>query len=372
MIIRNFMKYDYLIVGAGIYGSVFAREMTDASFKCKVIDKRKHIGGNCYTEKIEGINVHRYGPHIFHTDNKEIWDYVNRFVEFNNYKHHAVAKFQGQIYSLPFNMWTFNQLWGVQTPDEAKAIIDSQKFKGVPSNLEEQALSMVGTDVYEYLIKGYTEKQWMKSAKDLPPFIIKRLPVRYTFDNNYFFDKYQGIPINGYTELFEKLLDGIDIELNVDYLENRDHFNNLADTIVYTGPIDKFYDYKFGDLEYRPLRFENFKLEDTQNYQGHTIVNYTDINVPYTRIVEHKHFCNDISDITIVTKEYPVEWKRGEEPYYPINDIKNQEIFKQYENLSVNEHNIIFGGRLAEYKYYDMHQVILSALNKTKDLCKKV
>ena len=372
MIIRNFMKYDYLIVGAGIYGSVFAREMTDAGYKCKVIDKRPHIGGNCYTEKIEGINVHRYGPHIFHTDNKEIWDYVNRFVEFNNYRHHAVAKFQGQIYSLPFNMWTFNQLWGVQTPDEAKSIIDLQRFKQEPTNLEEQALSMVGTDIYEYLIKGYTEKQWMRSAKDLPPFIIKRLPVRYTFDNNYFFDKYQGIPVNGYTELFEKLLTNIDIELNVDYLENRDHFNSMANTIVYTGPIDKFYDYKFGDLEYRPLRFENFKLEDTQNYQGHTIVNYTDINIPYTRIVEHKHFCNDISDITIVTKEYPIEWKRGEEPYYPINDIKNQKIFSEYESLSKLENNIIFGGRLAEYRYYDMHQVISSALNKTKELCKKV
>jgi len=353
--------YDYLIVGSGMYGSVVARELTDKGYNCLVIEKRNHIGGNCYTTKINNINVHLYGAHIFHTSNKIVWDYVNKFVEFNNYKHHVLANYKDEIYSLPFNMWTFNKLWNINTPLEAKKIIELQRYKGTPKNLEEQALYLVGTDVYQKLIKGYTEKQWMKSAKELPPFIIKRLPVRFTYDNNYFFDTYQGIPKNGYTEFFEKLLCGITVKLNTDYFDDRENYNKLAKKIIYTGPIDKYYDYKFGDLEYRPLKFEHQTL-DCDNYQGHSVINYTDINIPYTRIIEHKHFNNDISNKTIITKEYPIEWNRNKESYYPINDIINQNLYLKYKKLADTEKNVIFGGRLAEYKYYDMHQVIESAL----------
>ena len=361
------IKYDYVIIGSGIFGSVCARELTDKGYKCLIIEKRNHIGGNCYTEKIEGINFHKYGAHIFHTSNKEVWNYVNRFVEFNSYKHHVLANYDNKLFSLPFNMFTFNQLWGVNTPKEAQNIIEQQKFKGEPTNLEEQALSLVGKDVYEKLIKGYTEKQWMRTCSELPSFIIKRLPVRFNFDNNYFFDPYQGIPKNGYTELFEKLLEGIEVKLNVDYFENKEYLNSLAKNIIYTGPIDKFYNYCFGELEYRPLKFEHSVL-DQENYQGHSVINYTKKEIPYTRIIEHKHFNNDLSSKTIITKEYPIEWNENEEPYYPINDELNNKKYIQYKELASKETNITFGGRLAEYKYYDMHQVIESALNKMKTL----
>jgi len=361
--------YDYLIIGSGIYGAITARELTDKGYNCLVIEKRAHYGGNCYTTKLHDINVHVYGAHIFHTSNTEVWEYVNRFVEFNTYRHHVVANYKDEIYSLPFNMWTFNKLWNINTPAEAKQIIESQRYKDTPTNLEEQALALVGTDVYEKLIKGYTEKQWMKSSKELPAFIIKRLPVRFTYDNNYFFDIYQGIPKNGYTELFEKLLDGIDVKLNTDYFKDRETYNTLAKKIIYTGPIDKFYDYQFGELEYRPLKFEHQVL-DYDNYQGHSVVNYTDSDIPYTRIIEHKHFNNDTSNKTVITKEYPIEWNRNEEPYYPINDISNQETYLKYKALADNELDVIFGGRLAEYKYYDMHQVVESALTFCKSVKK--
>jgi len=322
--------YDYLIVGSGLFGSIFARELTNVGKKVLVIEKRDHIGGNCYTEKNLEINVHKYGAHIFHTSDKEVWDYVNKFVEFNNYRHHVLASHKDQLYSLPFNMFTFNKLWGVNNPEEAIKIIESQRYGGVPNNLEEQALSLVGRDVYDKLIKGYTEKQWMKNPKELPPFIIKRLPVRFTYDNNYFFDTYQGIPKNGYTELFEKLLENIEVRKNVDYFENREYFNSLSRKIIYTGPVDKFYNYCYGDLEYRPLRFET-EILDKENYQGHSVINFTDIEIPFTRIIEHKHFNNDISSKTIITKEYPIEWNKNEEPYYPINDLINQNIFNKYQ-----------------------------------------
>jgi UDP-galactopyranose mutase len=361
------VKYDYVIIGSGFFGSICARELTDKGYKCLVIEKRKHIGGNCYTEKVENINVHKYGAHIFHTSNKEVWEYVNRFVEFNSYRHHVVANYKNEMYSLPFNMFTFNKLWNINTPKEAKDIIEQQRFKGDPTNLEEQALSLVGEDVYKKLIKGYTEKQWMKSCKELPSFIIKRLPVRFIYDNNYFFDPYQGIPKNGYTELFEKLLEGIEIKLDTDYFNDREHFDSLAKTIIYTGPIDKYYNYCFGELEYRPLKFEHTILNQ-ENYQGHSVINYTEKEVPYTRIIEHKHFNNDTSDKTIITKEYPIEWSKDEEPYYPINDIENNKKYLQYKDLIKQESNTIFGGRLAEYKYYDMHQVIESALKFVKQL----
>jgi len=361
------MEYDYLIIGSGLFGSICARELTDKGYKCLIIEKRNHIGGNCYTEKVENINTHKYGAHIFHTSNKEVWDYVNKFVEFNSYRHHVLANYKNEIYSLPFNMFTFNKLWNINTPEEAKHIIEQQKFLGDPANLEEQALSLVGKDVYKKLIKGYTEKQWMKSCKELPAFIIKRLPVRFTYDNNYFFDPYQGIPKNGYTELFEKLLSNIEIKLNTDFFTDRNYFNLLAKNIIYTGPIDKFYNYCFGGLEYRPLKFEHITLNQ-ENYQGHSVVNYTEKEIPYTRIIEHKHFNNDTSSKTIITKEYPIEWNKNEEPYYPINDVLNQEKYIKYKSLADQEKNIIFGGRLAEYKYYDMHQVIESALNKIKEI----
>lgn len=358
-------NYDYLIVGSGLFGSICAYELNKIGKKVLVIEKRNHIGGNCYTEKIENINTHKYGAHIFHTSNKEVWDYVNKFVEFNSYKHHVLANYKNEIYSLPFNMFTFNKLWDINNPEEAKNIIENQRFKGNPTNLEEQALSLVGQDVYEKFIKGYTEKQWMKSCKELPSFIIKRIPVRFIYDNNYFFDPYQGIPKNGYTELFKKLLDGIKVNLNTDYFEKKDYFNSLSKKIIYTGPIDKFYDYCFGELEYRPLKFEH-KILNQENYQGHSVINYTEKEVPYTRIIEHKHFNNDVSDKTIITKEYPIDWNKNEEPYYPINDEENNKKYSLYRGLSLKEKNVYFGGRLAEYKYYDMHKVIESALNFIK------
>jgi UDP-galactopyranose mutase len=361
--------YDYLIIGSGLFGSVCARELTDLGYKCLVIDKRNHIGGNCYTEKIEGINVHIYGPHIFHTSNEIVWNYVNKYIKFNNYRHHAIANYKNELYSLPFNMFTFNKLWNVSTPEEALEKIQSQRFNGEPKNLEEQALSLVGTEIYEKLIKGYTTKQWMRNPKDLPPFIIKRLPVRLTFDNNYFFDKYQGIPENGYTELFEKLLEGIDVKLEIDYFDNLELYNTISNKIIYTGPIDKFFNYEFGYLEYRPLKFEHTTL-DIKNYQGVGQMNFTDITIPYTRIIEHKHFENSNSNKTIITKEYPIEWNKDSEPYYPINDDINQQIYQKYFEKSKSLKNVFFGGRLSEYKYYDMHQVIESALkfvgNQTK------
>ncbi|AZU63992.1 UDP-galactopyranose mutase [Neobacillus mesonae] len=357
-------KYDYLIVGAGLFGATFAFEAKKQGKKCLVIDRRGHIGGNVYCEEVEGINVHKYGAHIFHTNNKEIWDYVNQFVEFNRYTNSPVANYNGEIYNLPFNMNTFNKLWGVVTPQEAKEKIEAQKAEaGIekPQNLEEQAISLVGTDIYEKLIKGYTEKQWGRKATELPAFIIKRLPVRFTYDNNYFNDKYQGIPIGGYNVIVEKMLEGIDIRLNTDFFAKKDELEALADKTVFTGMIDEYYEYKFGKLEYRSLKFEQEQM-DTSNYQGNAVVNYTDRETPYTRIIEHKHFEFGTQDKTVITKEYPSEWSPGDEPYYPINDDKNTQLYKQYKELADKEDKVIFGGRLGTYKYYDMHQVIAAAL----------
>lgn len=356
--------YDYLIVGAGLFGSVFAYEAKRRGKTCLVIDKRNHIGGNVYTEEIAGINVHKYGAHIFHTNNKKIWDYVNSFVEFNRYTNAPIANYNGELYNLPFNMNTFNKLWGIITPEQAKQKIEEQrKVSGItdPKNLEEQAISLVGTDIYEKLIKGYTEKQWGRSAKELPAFIIKRLPVRFTYDNNYFNDKYQGIPIGGYNVMIEKMLEGVEVRTDVDFFEERESFEKLANKIVYTGMIDQYFDYQHGILEYRSLQFET-KVLDIDNYQGNAVVNYTDKETPYTRIIEHKHFEFGTQDKTVITEEYPTEWQQGDEPYYPINDDKNNETYKKYKALADNELNVIFGGRLATYKYYDMHQVIGSAL----------
>ncbi|AZQ63508.1 UDP-galactopyranose mutase [Flammeovirga pectinis] len=363
-------KYDYLIVGSGLFGNVFAHQMNKNGFKCLVIDKRNHLGGNIYSEKTEGINVHKYGPHIFHTNDKSIWDFVNQFVEFNHFRYSPLANYKGELYNLPFNMHTFHQFWNVKTPQEAKAKIKDQiKDLNIikPKNLEEQALSLVGKDIYEKLIKGYTEKQWGRDAKGLPSFIIKRLPVRYTYDNNYFNDKYQGIPIGGYNKLTEGLLENIDTQLNVDYFQNKEHFNELASKVVYTGKIDEFFNYKLGYLNYRSLRFESETLEQ-ENYQGIAAINYTERNVPYTRIIEHKHFEYGQGPKTIITKEFPQEWDKNKEPYYPINDDKNISLYKKYKDLADQEEQIIFGGRLAEYKYYDMHQVIASALKKSNDI----
>jgi UDP-galactopyranose mutase len=357
--------YDYLIVGAGFFGSVCARLLTDAGKKCLVIDKRDHIGGNCFTENIEGINVHKYGAHIFHTNDEKIWNFVRRYSEFNNYINSPVANYEGKLFSLPFNMWTFYQLWGVKTPEEAKAKIEQQQFKGNPTNLEEQALSMVGRDIYEILIKGYTKKQWMTEPKNLPKFIIKRLPVRFTFDNNYFNDRFQGIPVNGYTSIFNKMLDGIELKLNVDFFSDRLHFESLASKIIYTGPIDRFFNYQFGKLNYRTLRFEN-KLLEIENFQGNAVCNYTEESVPFTRIIEHKHFEFGTQKHTIITHEYPEIWEEGKTPYYPVNDDLNNQVFNKYKKLSEEFKNYIFGGRLADYKYYDMHQVIGSAFSAVK------
>jgi len=358
-------KYDYLIVGSGFYGSVCAYELRRAGKSVLVIEKRNHIGGNAYTRKEEDIDVHEYGPHIFHTNDKKIWQWIQRFGEFNNFRNTPIANFKGEIYSLPFSMWTFNKLWGVQTPNQAKEIIESQRYTGKITNLEEQALSLVGTDVYEKLIKGYTTKQWRKDPKELPASIIKRLPVRFTWDNNYFNDRYQGIPIEGYTKLFERMLEGISVELNVDYLKDKDYWNSKADKVIYTGPIDAYFNYQHGDLEYKTVEFKTTKIKD-KDFQGIGQANYTDVEIPYTRIIEHKHFNFKNQKDTVVSWEFPVEYRRGVEPYYPVNDEINAQIYKKYRNLADNTKNIYFGGRLGEYKYYDMHQVIASALSDLK------
>lgn len=363
------MKYDYLVVGSGLFGSVFARQAADAGKKVLVIDKRPNIAGNVYTEKVEGINFHKYGAHIFHTNNTEVWNYVNRFATFNRFTNSPVANYKGELYSMPFNMYTFNKMWGVVTPEEAAAKIEEQKkeITGEPQNLEEQAISLVGRDIYEKLVKGYTEKQWGRDCKELPAFIIRRLPVRLTFDNNYFNALYQGIPIGGYTKLVENLLEGIEVRLNEDYLEDKAKWNAMAEKVVYTGAIDAYFDYALGNLEYRSVRFEN-EILDVPNFQGNAAVNYTDKETPWTRIIEHKWFefgkdenGNDLPK-TIISKEYSSEWKPGDEPYYPVNDKKNGELYQKYKALAEKEENIIFGGRLGEYKYYDMDAVIASAL----------
>ena len=364
------MKYDYLIVGAGLFGAVFAHEMTKVGKKCLIIEKRNHIGGNVYTEFIENINVHKYGAHIFHTNNKEIWDYINQFANFNRYTNSPIANYKGELYNLPFNMNTFYQMWGVKTPEEAKAKINQQKEEYKienPKNLEEQAISLIGKDIYEKLVKGYTEKQWGRKCNELPAFIIKRLPVRYTFDNNYFNDLYQGIPIGGYTKIIEKMLENIEVKLNTDFFTDKEKWMNLADKIIFTGMIDQYYDYCYGELEYRGLNFE-FETLNQENYQGNAVVNYTDAETPFTRIIEHKHFEASDSQKTIITKEYPKAWHKGEEAYYPMNDKKNSELYEKYVELSKKEDKIIFGGRLGMYKYYDMWQVIDEALKLVKSL----
>ena len=366
------MKYDYLIVGSGLFGSTFANLANKAGKKVLVIDKREHIAGNIYTENIEEINVHKYGAHIFHTDYKNVWDYVNSFVEFNRYTNSPVARIGNEIYNMPFNMNTFSKIWNdVFTPDDALRHINEERKEmesKEPSNLEEQAISLVGRTIYEKLIKGYTEKQWNRNCKDLPAFIIKRLPVRLIYDNNYFNDKYQGIPMGGYTQIIEKMLDGIEVKLNYDYFEHKQELDNIAEKIVFTGPIDKYYDYKFGELEYRSLRFEEEEL-NIQNYQGNAVVNYTEYEVPYTRIIEHKHFeyakslgQEDTISKTIITREYPDTWNREKEAYYPINNDKNNELYQKYADLASKDKNVIFGGRLGMYKYYDMDKVIAEAL----------
>lgn len=358
--------YDYLVVGSGLFGAVFAHEAALKGKKVKVIEKRDHIAGNIYTKEMEGIQVHMYGAHIFHTSDKEIWDYVNQFAEFNRYTNSPIANYKGEIYNLPFNMNTFNKLWGVITPEEAQAKIEEQRavLGGKrPENLEEQAISLVGTDIYEKLIKHYTEKQWEKPCVDLPAFIIRRLPVRLTYDNNYFNDTYQGIPIGGYTQIVEKMLDheNIDVEVNVDFFANKDKYLEEFPKILFTGMIDEFFDYKLGELEYRSLRFETETL-DTENYQGNAVVNYTDSETPYTRVIEHKHFEFGKQDKTIITREYSKTWKKGDEPYYPVNNSKNNDLYAQYKKLADGQEKVIFGGRLGQYRYYDMHQVIAAAL----------
>ena len=366
--------YDYLIVGAGLYGSVFARQAADAGKSVLVIDKRNHIGGNVYTEKVEGIDVHKYGAHIFHTNDKDVWDYVNQFATFNRFTNSPVANYKGELYSLPFNMYTFNKMWGVVTPDEAAAKIAEQKAAaGItePKNLEEQAISLVGTDIYEKLIKGYTQKQWGRPCTELPSFIIKRLPVRLTFDNNYFNALYQGIPIGGYTRLVENMLSGIEVRLGIDYLEHKTELDAQAEKVVYTGPIDAYFGYCLGALEYRSVRFET-ELLDIPNFQGNAAVNYTDAETPYTRIIEHKWFTfgkdeqgNDLPK-TVISREYSSEWHPGNEPYYPVNDEKNSALYAKYKALAEREDKVIFGGRLGEYKYYDMDAVIAAALAAAK------
>jgi len=362
--------YDYLIVGAGLSGAIFAHEATKRGKKVKVIDKRDHIGGNIYCENVEGINVHKYGAHIFHTSNKKVWDYVNQFAEFNNYINSPVANYKGNLYNLPFNMNTFNKLWGVVTPQEAEAKIAEQRAvlgDKEPENLEEQAISLVGEDIYYKLIKGYTEKQWGRSATELPAFIIRRLPVRYTYDNNYFNDTYQGIPIGGYTKMIEAMLDheNIEVELNVDFFAKKDEYLSSGAKIVFTGMIDEFFDYELGTLEYRSLRFET-EVVDVENYQGNAVVNYTDRETPYTRIIEHKHFEFGTQPKTVITREYPADWKVGDEPYYPVNNKVNNDLYAQYKKLAQTLPQVSFGGRLGQYRYYDMHQVIAAALETVK------
>lgn len=363
-------NYDFLFVGAGLYSAVFAHLATQSGKKCLVVEKRDHVGGNVYCENIAGINVHKYGAHIFHTSNRKVWDFVNRFVEFNRYTNSPVANYKGEMYNMPFNMNTFSKMWNISTPAEARAIIEKQRsqVQSEPRNLEEQAISLVGTDIYLKLVKGYTEKQWGKDCKELPAFIIKRLPVRFTYDNNYFNDLYQGIPIGGYNVLIEKLFEGCDVETSVDYLAHREHYNAMADKIVFTGPIDAYFGYRLGKLEYRSLRFETEVL-DTDNYQGVAVVNYTDRETPYTRIIEHKHFEFGTQEKTVITREYPVAWTEGMEPYYTVNDDHNQALYAQYARLAEKERSengvdVIFGGRLGEYKYYDMDKVIEAAMRR--------
>ncbi len=376
------MSYDYLIVGAGLTGAVLARELTDAGKSCLVIDRRDHIAGNCYTEAVRGINVHKYGAHIFHTSDRRVWDYANRFAEFNNYINSPVADYHGEIYNLPFNMNTFNRMWGVKTPVEAQAVIERQRaecaLEGEPSNLEEQALSLVGRDVYEKLVKGYTEKQWGRDCTELPAFIIKRLPLRFTYDNNYFNDRYQGIPVGGYTIMVEKMLEGIEVMTGVSYRDFvteverdgrlcvTDRDGNTYDKVLYTGMIDEFFDFALGHLEYRSLRFETETLPGCDNYQGNAVVNYTEREIPYTRIIEHKHFEFGTQPGTVITREYPAVWKEGEEPYYPINDGKNEKLMEKYMELAKTKPYVIFGGRLGQYRYYDMDKVIAQALAAAK------
>lgn len=362
---RNTMHYDYLVVGAGLFGAAFAQQLHRAGKSVLVIEKRGHIGGNVYTEEVEGIQVHRYGAHIFHTDSRKAWDYVNQFAEFNRYTNSPIANFHGELYSLPFNMYTFHQMWGVNTPKEAMEIIAAQRgSSGIasPRNLEEQAISLVGTDIYEKLVKGYTEKQWGRPCRELPAFIIRRLPVRYTYDNNYFTSRYQGIPMGGYTKLVANMLEGIEVRLNTDYLEEKARFDALADKVVYTGPIDAYFGFRFGPLAYRSVRFETEVL-DTPNFQGNAVVNYTDRETPYTRIIEHKHFEFGTQPKTVISREYSQEWQPGMEPYYPINDETNTALYQKYRALAQQEQNVLFGGRLGEYRYYDMDAVVLSALD---------
>ena len=367
------MHYDYLFIGSGLFSATIANSAIKAGKKCLVIEKRDHIGGNIYTENVDNINVHKYGAHIFHTDNKEVWEYVNSFAEFNRYTNCPVANYKGQFYNLPFNMNTFTKIWNdVKTPEEAQNRIQEQANvmqNKTPKNLEEQAISLVGRDIYELLIKGYTEKQWGKKCKELPPEIIKRLPVRLTFDNNYFNDKYQGIPIGGYTQIIEKMLNGCDIQLNTDFFEDKEKWLNIADKVIYTGTIDKFYDYQFGELEYRSLRFETEKL-NIANFQGNAVINYTEAEIPYTRIIEHKHFEFGNQPTTIITREYPATWKQGDEPYYAVNDEKNTKLYEKYRDLADKQDKVIFGGRLGMYKYFDMDDTIIAAWNLAKNIIK--
>ena len=363
------MKYDYLVVGSGLFGAIFANEAKKRGKKCLVIDKRPHVGGNIYTENVDGINVHKYGAHIFHTSNKEVWQYINQFAEFNRYTNSPVARYKDELYNMPFNMNTFNKLWGVVTPEQAKTKIeDEKKEAGItePQNLEEQAISLVGKTIYEKLVKGYTEKQWNRDCKDLPAFIIKRLPVRLIYDNNYFNDKYQGIPIGGYTKLVEKMLEGIEVKLNTNFFDDVEYYKSIAEKIVYTGPIDEYFNYKLGELDWRSLRFEE-KILDCENYQGNAVVNYTGHEVEYTRVIEHKHFEYGIQEKTVITYEYPADYKKGMEKYYTVNDEKNNKLAEEYRKLTTQEENVIFGGRLAEYKYYDMDDVIKSATKKIEE-----
>ena len=362
-------QYDYLIVGAGLYGSMFAYRAHKAGKKCLVIDRNPHIGGGCYTEQVNGINVHKYGPHIFHTSNKEVWDFMNSLVPFNDFINSPVACYKGKRYNLPFNMNTFHQLWGVNTPDEAKAIIEKQRAEyaniEVPQNLEEQALKLAGRDIYETLVKGYSEKQWGMKATEIPAFVIRRLPFRFEYNNNYFNDTYQGIPIGGYTKIFQKLLDGVEVRLDTDYFQNREMFDGLAEKTVFTGQIDAFYNYRFGELDFRSLRFEHKVLEGISDFQGNAVVNYTEAEVPYTRCIEHKHFEFGKQPDTVITYEYSRKWEKGAAPYYPINNERNNNLYSKYAELARQQENVIFGGRLAEYKYYDMHQIVENVLNMT-------
>lgn len=373
------MKYNYLIIGAGLFGAIFAHEATKKGKKCLLIEKRPHIAGNIYTENQHGIQIHKYGAHIFHTSNKQVWDYINQFAEFNRYTNSPVARYKDELYNLPFNMNTFNKIWGVVTPEEAHAKIEEEKKKAnitEPKNLEEQAISLVGRTIYEKLIKGYTQKQWGKDCKELPSFIIKRLPVRFIYDNNYFNDTYQGIPIGGYTKIIEKMLEGVEVRLNIDFFANREEFENIAEKIIFTGPIDQFYNYKFGELEYRSLCFET-EVKNIENYQGNAVVNYTEYEIPYTRIIEHKHFefgpslgklaDGEAKEKTVITREYPDKWDSTKEPYYPINNERNNTLYEKYKALADKDSNIIFGGRLGQYKYYDMDKVIEEALKCVKN-----